>query len=159
MQTTVSLLSCGMDSDLTPRPPFYSSICRGPITHGRLFVVYPREPVEFNRGYAGKHDEDLNTYLIPASPLISIPCASAESRDVQVSLFLVASSAFIFDVQSELGADLDNTTATCMWILIYAVKGSPFRVHHALVKAAGTDRLSVSASVRRASYSTSLSRT
>ena len=40
-----------------------------------FFTVYRRESGEFDRDYAGKYDEDLNTSLIFVSPLISICCA------------------------------------------------------------------------------------
>jgi len=36
-----------------------------------FFTAHRRESGEFDRDYAGKHDEDLNTSLIFVSPLIS----------------------------------------------------------------------------------------
>jgi len=37
-----------------------------------FFTVYRRESEDFDRDYAGKYDEDLNTSLIFVSPLISM---------------------------------------------------------------------------------------
>ena len=40
-----------------------------------FFAMYRRESEEFDRDYAGKYDEDLNTSLIFVSPLIPAPRA------------------------------------------------------------------------------------
>ena len=38
-----------------------------------FFAVYRRESEEFDRDYAKKYDEDLNTSLIFVSPHLSVP--------------------------------------------------------------------------------------
>ena len=39
-----------------------------------FFTIYRRESGEFDRDYAGKYDEDLNTSLIFVSFLLSLLC-------------------------------------------------------------------------------------
>jgi hypothetical protein len=45
-----------------------------------FFAVYRRESEEFDRDYARKYDEDLNTSLIFVSILVLICPLSADSR-------------------------------------------------------------------------------
>ncbi|KAF9789594.1 hypothetical protein BJ322DRAFT_1119443, partial [Thelephora terrestris] len=73
-----------------------------------FFAIYRRESEEFDRDYAGKHDEDLNTSLIFAG------------------LFSAVSSAFIIDVQSNLQPDPNEMTAAYMRILIHNMNNSLF---------------------------------
>ncbi|KAF9789528.1 hypothetical protein BJ322DRAFT_540075 [Thelephora terrestris] len=73
-----------------------------------FFAVYRREAGEFDRDYANKYDEDLNTSLIFAG------------------LFSAVSSAFIIDVQSNLQPDPNAMTAAYMQILIHTTNNSLF---------------------------------
>ena len=47
----------------------------------------------------------LEYFLVFVSHLISLPCATIESRGAQAGLFPIVSSAFIFDIQSKLEPD------------------------------------------------------
>ncbi|KAF9644734.1 hypothetical protein BDM02DRAFT_3190330 [Thelephora ganbajun] len=73
-----------------------------------FFTVYRRESGDFDRDYAGKYDEDLNTSLIFAG------------------LFSAVSSAFITSVQSKLESDPNEMTAAYMRVLIHAVNNTLF---------------------------------
>ncbi|KAF9781606.1 hypothetical protein BJ322DRAFT_232845 [Thelephora terrestris] len=73
-----------------------------------FFALYRRESEEFDKDYAGKYDEDLNTSLIFAG------------------LFSAVSSAFIIDVQSNLQPDPNAMTAAYMRILIHNMNNTLF---------------------------------
>ena len=90
-----------------------------------FFTVYRRESGEFDRDYAGKYDEDLNTSLIFVSPLASIFRARHRTWTCTGRSVLV-SSGFIVDVQSKLEPDPNETTATYTRILIHPVNASLF---------------------------------
>ncbi|KAF9781602.1 hypothetical protein BJ322DRAFT_232648 [Thelephora terrestris] len=73
-----------------------------------FFALYRRESEEFDRDYAGKYDEDLNTSLIFAG------------------LFSAVSSAFIIDVQSNLQPNPNAMTAAYLQILIHNMNNTLF---------------------------------
>ncbi|KAF9643512.1 hypothetical protein BDM02DRAFT_1442062 [Thelephora ganbajun] len=73
-----------------------------------FYAVYRRESADFDRDYAGKYDEDLNTSLIFAG------------------LFSAVSSAFIIDVQSKLEPSSNDLTAAYLRILIHTMNNSLF---------------------------------
>ncbi|KAF9642355.1 hypothetical protein BDM02DRAFT_3273495, partial [Thelephora ganbajun] len=73
-----------------------------------FFAVYRRESADFDRDYAGKYDEDLNTSLIFAG------------------LFSAVSSAFIIDVQSKLEPNPNDLTAAYLRILIHTMNNTLF---------------------------------
>ncbi|KAF9642358.1 hypothetical protein BDM02DRAFT_3273496, partial [Thelephora ganbajun] len=73
-----------------------------------FFAVYRRESGDFDRDYAGKYDEDLNTSLIFAG------------------LFSAVSSAFIIDVQSKLEPNPNDLTAAYLRILIHTMNNTLF---------------------------------
>ncbi|KAF9644234.1 hypothetical protein BDM02DRAFT_3103314, partial [Thelephora ganbajun] len=73
-----------------------------------FFAVYRRESADFDRDYAGKYDEDLNTSLIFAG------------------LFSAVSSAFIIDVQSKLEPNPNDLAAAYIRILIHSMNNSLF---------------------------------
>ena len=64
-----------------------------------FFAVYRKEADEFDRDYAKKYDEELNTSLIFVSDSVPICLPDADSGSVQAGLFSAVSSAFIIDVQ------------------------------------------------------------
>ncbi|KAF9643511.1 hypothetical protein BDM02DRAFT_3104311, partial [Thelephora ganbajun] len=70
--------------------------------------MYRRESADYDRDYAGKYDEDLNTSLIFAG------------------LFSAVSSAFIIDVQSKLEPSSNDLTAAYLRILIHTMNNSLF---------------------------------
>jgi hypothetical protein len=128
---------------LSPRPPRMDSrFNEGDSLHSALkeffdplrtndsrtdfFAMYRRESGEFDRDYAKKYDEDLNTSLIFVSRLISILVLNAESGGTQAGLFSAVSSAFIIDVQSKLEPDPNEMTAAYMRILIHTMNNSLF---------------------------------
>ena len=88
--------------------------------------MYRRESGDFDRDYAGKYDEDLNTSLIFVSPLIPYAVLDTEPEHAQAGLFSAVSSAFIVDVQSKLEPDPNEMTAAYMRSLIPAVNASIF---------------------------------
>ncbi|KAF9649283.1 hypothetical protein BDM02DRAFT_1937572 [Thelephora ganbajun] len=73
-----------------------------------FFAMYRRESQDFDRDYAGKYDEDLNTSLIFAGLLSAV------------------SSAFIIDVQSKLEPSSNDLTAAYLRILIHTMNNSLF---------------------------------
>ncbi|KAF9781579.1 hypothetical protein BJ322DRAFT_231757 [Thelephora terrestris] len=73
-----------------------------------FFALYRRESEEFDKDYAGKYDEDLNTSLIFAG------------------LFSAVSSAFIIDVQSNLQPNPNAMTAAYLQILIHNMNNTLF---------------------------------
>ncbi|KAF9781595.1 hypothetical protein BJ322DRAFT_1127743, partial [Thelephora terrestris] len=73
-----------------------------------FFAVYRRESEEFDKDYAGKYDDDLNTSLIFAG------------------LFSAVSSAFIIDVQSNLQPNPNTMTAAYLQILIHSMNNTLF---------------------------------
>ena len=91
-----------------------------------FFAVYRKESEEFDRDYARKYDEDLNTSLIFVSDLVPTCSLGADSGGAQAGLFSAVSSAFIIDVQSKLQPDPNEMTAAYMQILIHAVNNSLF---------------------------------
>ena len=91
-----------------------------------FFAVYRKESDEFDRDYAKKYDEDLNTSLIFVSESIRTHSLNTDSRGVQAGLFSAVSSAFIIDVQSKLEPDPSEMTAAYMQILIHAMNDSLF---------------------------------
>ena len=91
-----------------------------------FFAVYRKEADEFDRDYAKKYDEDLNTSLIFVSESLRTRLFSAEPGGAQAGLFSAVSSAFIVNVQSKLEQDPNDMTAAYMRILIHAVNGSLF---------------------------------
>ena len=91
-----------------------------------FFAIYRKESDEFDRDYAKKYDEDLNTSLIFVSDSVLMCPLSADSGSVQAGLFSAVSSAFIIDVQSKLQPDPNEMTAAYMQILIHAVNNSLF---------------------------------
>jgi len=95
-------------------------------TRADFFAIYRRESEEFDRDYARKYDEDLNTSLIFVSchrPLLA-PSVCANLRNAQAGLFSAVCSAFIIDVQPKLEPDPNDMNAAYMRILIHAVNGS-----------------------------------
>ena len=88
--------------------------------------MYRKESTEFDRDYAKKYDEDLNTSLIFVSRLASSSVLGAESGGTQAGLFSAVSSALIIDVQLKLEPDPNEMTAAYIQILIHAMNNSLF---------------------------------
>jgi len=92
-----------------------------------FFAVYRKESEEFDRGYARKYDEDLNTSLIFVESPGSCPQYKILTPEYpQAGLFSAVSSAFIIDVQSKLEPDPNDMTAAYMRILIHTMNNSLF---------------------------------
>jgi len=91
-----------------------------------FYVIYRREAAEFDRDYAKKYDEDLNTSLIFVGELFLPSVFGTEFWRVQAGLFSAVSSAFIIDVQSKLEPDPNEMTAAYMRILIHTMNNSLF---------------------------------
>jgi len=92
-----------------------------------FFAIYRKESADFDRDYARKYDEDLNTSLIFVSDSIRICFRSALIlKCAQAGLFSAVSSAFIVDVQSNLKEDPNEMTAAYMQIMIHTMNGSLF---------------------------------
>ena len=106
----------------------FSQPLRSNNTRADFFAVYREESEEFDRDYARKYDEDLNTSLIFVSRQM---CTRAdqvlnEGGWLQAGLFSAVSSAFIIDVQPNLQSDSNDMTTAYMRILIHTMNESLF---------------------------------
>jgi len=122
-----------------------------------FYTAYQRESSQYDHDYVRKYDDDLNTTLV----FVSLSCLGFLSVVAdwgrKAGLFSAVSSAFVIQVQSNLGPSYDEMNAAYMRYLIYSINNTAFQTPPDLPTWDGpSTEIVVAANLLYASLATSL---